>query len=48
MGSWFLAPSSDPVPVKLTVEHQTSQSLKNKAKEIEILSTSVPVHVIMV
>lgn len=47
VGSWFLAPSSDPVPVKLTVGHQTSQSLKNKAKKIEILSTSVPVYVIM-
>lgn len=47
VGSWCLAPSSDPVPVKLTVGHQTSHSLKNKAKETEILSISVPTHAIM-
>lgn len=45
--SWFLGPSSDPVPVKMTVGHQTSQSLKNKAEEMEILSISFQEHVIL-
>lgn len=47
VGSWFLGPSSDPAPVKMTVGHQTSQSLKKKAEETELLSTSFQEHVIL-